>query len=112
MSRRMEKVNMEIRKQLSDIIYSEIDNPHIGMLSITRVMTSSDLRESRVYISLLEDKNREEVVDTLNKMAHFLRKKLSMRLRLKTLPQLIFFYDDLIRYSVDIYNKIEDINDR
>jgi len=105
----MEKVNMEIKRQITDIILHEIDDPYIEFVSITRVKTTPDLKESRIYFSVLEEERAQEVSDCLNKMGGFIRRKLGKQLRIKILPSLVFIHDDSIKYSVDIHNKIEEL---
>jgi ribosome-binding factor A len=105
----MEKINSELRKQIMEIIQQEIDDPTIGVLSITRVETTSDLMESKVYFSLLDDTKYKRVQVILDGMAKFIRVHLGKRIRIKFLPQLKFIPDDSIKYSVDIYSKIEEI---
>ena len=92
-----------------EILRDEIDDPTIGLLSITRVKTTSDLRESKVYFSLLDETKTERVKQILDKMANFIRMHLGKRIRMKFLPHLCFIPDDSIKYSVDIYQKIEEI---
>ncbi len=110
MSSRMAKVNQEIKKHIVAIIQEEIDDPHLGMVSITGVRTSSDLREAKIYFSVLDD-NFEEVDRILNQMKKFIRYHLGRRIRLKFLPRISFVPDDSIRYSVEIYKKIEEVRD-
>jgi len=105
----MEKVNSELRKQLMEIIQKEVDDPDLDFLSITRVETTADLQESKVYFSLLDDSKYEKAKDVLNSMKGLIRGILGKRIRLKFLPQLTFIPDDSIKYSVDIYQKIEEI---
>ena len=108
MSLRIEKVNSEIRKRIIEIIREEIDDPHFGMVSITRVETTADLRESRIFFSVL-DNNFLRVGKVFNQMKSFLRVNLGKKIRLKIIPSLIFIPDDSIKYSVDIYKKIEEV---
>jgi ribosome-binding factor A len=110
MSLRMEKINSELRKQITQIIQEEIDDPALGLLSITRVDTTADLQESKVYFSLLDERKYPEVQQIFKKMGAFIRMNLGKRIRIKILPQLKFIPDDSIRYSVHIYQKIEEIN--
>jgi ribosome-binding factor A len=105
----MDKVNMELRKQLMGIIQLEIDDPMVDFLSITRVETTSDLQESKVYFSLLDETKYKEAQKILDGMKGFIRSLLAKRIRLKILPQLNFIPDESIKYSVDIYQKIEEI---
>jgi len=111
MSLRMEKVNREIRKQLMDIVQKEIDDPDLEFLSITRVETTADLQESKVYFSLLDDSKYPKAKQVLAGMGGYIRGVLGRKIRLKIVPQLIFLPDESIKYSVDIYNKIEEIKD-
>jgi len=108
MSLRMDKVNSEIKHKVADIIRREIDDPHLGLVSITRVRTTSDLRESRIFFSVL-DNDFVKAEKILNSMKGFIRLILGREVRLKILPQLVFVPDDSIKYSVDIYNKIEEV---
>lgn len=109
MSMRMEKINKEIMRQLTDIIHKEIDDPLADFLSITKVDTTSDLQESKVYFSLLDEKKYPDAEVILNKMSKFIRLNLGKRIRIKTLPELRFIPDDSIKYSVEIYQRIEEI---
>jgi ribosome-binding factor A len=110
MSMRMEKIDRLLQKQLMEIIQKEVDDPIFEFFSITRVKTTRDLQESKVYFSLLADDKYKEALKTLKKMKPFLRAMLGERIHLKVLPVLNFFPDESIKYSVDIYQKIEEIN--
>ncbi len=112
MSLRMEKVNKELRRQLTDIIQKEIDDPDMDFLSITRVETTSDLQESKVYFSMLDDSKYPKAKQILEDMKSRIRGILGKKIRLKILPHLNFIADESIKYSVDIYQKIEEIKDQ
>jgi ribosome-binding factor A len=109
MSLRIEKVNREIRKQIMRILHEEMDDPTIGLLSITKVETTLDLRESKIYFSLLDESKSIRAKEILDRMSNFIRMNLGKRIRMKFLPQLRFIPDDSIKYSVDIYHRIEEI---
>lgn len=109
MSLRMEKVNRQIQKLIVAIIQKEIDDPDMDFLSITRVETTRDLGESRVYYSLLNEENLAKAGQALDRMRGFIRGSLAKKIRLKVLPQLHFIPDDSMKYSVDIYKRIEEI---
>jgi len=105
----MEKVNRQIKKQLMDVIQRDVDDPVVEFLSITKVETTSDLRESRVYYSMLDESKYDKAQNVLDSMKGFIRSNLGKRIRLKFLPELNFIADASIKYSVDIYQKIEEI---
>lgn len=109
MSLRMDKINREIQRQIMKIVQEEIDDPNLGIFSVVRVETTVDLKESRIYFSLLDDTKYEQVKEILNKMKSFIRLNLGKRMRLKILPDLKFIADDTIKYSVYISKRIEEI---
>jgi len=108
-SYRLEKVNSQIKKEITKIIQEEIDDPRVEMVSITRVVTRADLREAHIYFSVLKEEEAKDVSKILNRMRGYLRRILGRKMRIKILPSLRFFPDDTIRYSVEIYRKIEEI---
>lgn len=111
MSLRMKKVNQELRKQIMAIIQREVDDPVMDFFSITRVETTKDLQESKVYYSMLNEDNYFKAKEVLSRMGKFIRAKLAREIRLKTLPQLNFIPDESIKYSVDIGKKIDEIKE-
>ena len=109
MSRRLEKVNSQIKREIMQIIQKEVDDPCMELVSITKVKTTSDLKEAHIYFSVLKEEDTEKVLKILNRMKSYLRRLLGKRMRIKILPSLKFFPDDSIRYSVEIYKKIEEV---
>jgi len=108
-SRRLEKVNSQIKREIMQIIQKEVDDPCMELVSITKVKTTSDLKEAHIYFSVLKEEDTEKVLKILNRMKSYLRRLLGKRMRIKILPSLKFFPDDSIRYSVEIYKKIEEV---
>jgi len=108
-SRRLEKVNSQIKREIMQIIQKEVDDPCMELVSITKVKTTSDLKEAHIYFSVLKEEDTEKVLKILNRMKNYLRRLLGKRMRIKILPSLKFFPDDSIRYSVEIYKKIEEV---
>lgn len=111
MSIRIDKINTEMRRQLMKIIQEEIDDPNIGLVTITKVDTKPDLEEAKVYFSLLDQKKYEKVKKVLNQMKGFIKVILAKKIRLKKTPELVFQLDKSIKYSLDIYQKIEELKD-
>jgi len=105
----MERVNRELCRQITKIVQEEIDDPAFEFLSITHVKTTADLRECKVYFSLLDEKEEKRAQEALDKMSRFIRGNLGKRVRIKIIPELKFIFDDSMKYSVDIYKKIEEI---
>jgi len=112
MSLRIEKVNAELHRQIMKIIQREVDDPIVEFLSITRVETTLDLQESKVYFSMLEESKYAKAQEVLDRTSSLIRAKLGKKIRLKILPKLFFKPDNSIKYSVDIYQKIEELREK
>ena len=109
-SNRMDKINEELKKELSVIIDNNLKNPHItGMISVTKVKTSPDLRYARVYISLLNCKNVKETMEGLKSASGFMRTELARRVNLRYTPELRFEIDDSMEYGARIENILKEI---
>ena len=109
-SNRMDKINEELKKELSVIIDNNLKNPHItGMISVTKVKTSPDLRYARVYISLLNCKNIKETLDGLKSASGFMRTELARKVNLRYTPELRFEIDDSMEYGARIENILKEI---
>jgi len=109
---RIERVNSELQRQLTEVIRREVDDPVAAMLSIVRVDTTRDLAEARVYYSLLDETGYEKAQKALEAMAKTIRINLAKRVAIRILPRLRFIPDDSIKYSVDIARRIEEITGR
>ena len=97
-SNRIGRINEEIQRELADQL-RRLKDPRVsqvGMVSITRVDTTSDLRYARVYISVL-DKDQEKDV-----LKGFLRRELGRALQLRYTPELQFIADDSIQHGAHI----------
>jgi ribosome-binding factor A len=104
-SRRIEKINEEIKKLLSEIIRIELD-PALGIISITKVKTSADLHYSQISVSAY--RNTDEIVDLLNEKKVALNRILAEKLTIKFTPKIFFVKDDSIEYA----NHIQDLLDK
>lgn len=90
MSKRIQRVNQLIKEQISGIILREIEFSPDILVTVTRVETSSDLKNSNVFISVLPEENRLKTVNILNKKIRFLQREINKSLRMKPLPRLNF----------------------
>jgi ribosome-binding factor A len=106
---RKEKLNFQIRRVISELIQEEIDDPEIGIISLTHVELSSDLRQCKVFISVFPEENTDHVRSVLNKMKGYLRSQLGARVRMKFTPELKFLSDTVIKESVDVSQKLEEL---
>jgi len=101
--KRSQRVSHQLKKEVSDIISRRVKNPHIGFFTITDVEVTSDLKNAKIFISILMEEERVPTMEALTASASFIRNELSRRLRMKTIPQLTFHLDTSAEYG----NKIE-----
>ena len=109
---RINRISEEIRKEISDIIRTEVKDPRIAeMLSIVKTEVTGDLRYAKVYFSVLgtEEENRN-TLQGLKKASGFIRRELGSRLDIHYTPELQFIPDHSIEYSVEISRKLNELH--
>ena len=107
---RPERVADEIRKELSVLIAREVQDPGIGFLTITRVKVTPDLQLARIFYTTIGDaQGRKDTARALGRATPFLRRQIGQRLRLRTVPELQFLYDESIEQQDRIERIILDI---
>jgi ribosome-binding factor A len=96
MSRRTERVNELLREEISDLLLREVKDPRVsGLVTVTEVDVSPDLRVAKVYISILgSEEDRDGTMAALGVASHFLHREIKRRLTIKRVPELRFFRDD------------------
>jgi len=90
MADRAIRVNQLIRKELSQIILREVEFPSDTLVTLTRVETSSNMIESKIYISCLPETQKEKVLSILKSVIWHLQQLLNKRLRMRPIPKIIF----------------------
>ena len=101
---RPNRIGEEIKKELVQLIRNGIKDPRVdSLISITDVEVTRDLSYATVYISRYgSDKQRQDALDGMKAAAGFMRSELSKRLKLRTVPELIFKLDDSLQYGAKI----------
>ncbi len=108
---RLGRVNEELMKAISHIITYELKNPDVtGMISVTRVKVTPDLKYAKVYISILNPKSVEETMKGLKESAGFIRSQVAKTVNLRITPELVFEYDDSIEHGEKIDNILKQIS--
>ena len=108
---RLGRVNEELMKAISHIITYELKNPDVtGMISVTRVTATPDLKYAKVYVSILNPKSVEETMKGLKESAGFIRSQVAKTVNLRITPELVFEYDDSIEHGEKIDNILKQIS--
>ena len=106
----MDKVNEELKKEISVIIDQDLRNQNItGLISVTKVKTAPDLRTARVYISLLNCKSKKNTLEGIKKASGYIRSEIAKRVNLRYTPELIFEVDESMEYGSRIETILKEI---
>ncbi len=105
------RINGEVQKELSKIISYEIKDPRIAeMTSVTSVDVTPDLKECKVYISVLgDDKAKQDTIAGLKSATGYIRRQLAAGINLRNTPELTFHLDESIEYAINMSKKIDDV---
>ena len=112
MSRRTDRLNEVFKREISKLLEREVNDPRLGnIISLTRVEISHDLRNAKVYVSVLgEESSKLEVIEGFNTASSYLRRKLSASIRLRIIPHLSFYYDDSIEQGAKVLKVLDQVS--
>ena len=105
---RMGRINEEIQRELSALIPTVKDPRVTGLISVTAVDTTPDLKYAKAYISVLDKSDSEQVFKGLKSASGWLRRELGRRLNLRNTPELSFVRDDSIDKGAHILEMLRD----
>lgn len=107
---RLGRINEELKKEISQVINYELKNPDAtGMISVTKVKITPDLKYAKVYVSVLNSKNINKTMKGLKDSSGFIRSRVAQTVNLRITPELIFEYDDSIEYGERIDAILKDL---
>ena len=105
---RKDRVSEQIRRELAELIRTELKDPRVGMISLTEVEVTPDYAHAKVYFSTLAGhEHLDEVMAGLQKASGFLRRELGKRISIHMTPQLHFVFDESLERGADLSQLIE-----
>lgn len=106
---RINRINEEIQRELASL-FRTLKDPRLqsGLVTITRVDTTGDLRYCRVSVSVLDPNTTKDVMRGLRSAAGYLRREIGHKLQLRYTPELQFVADDSIAYGAHILEVLRD----
>ena len=108
MSNRMGRINEEVQRELAVLIPTVKDPRVTGMVSVTAVEVTQDLKYAKVYISVLDKDDSGQVLKGLKSASGYLRRELGRALNLRNTPELTFFRDDSMAKGARILEMLRD----
>jgi len=107
---RLDRINEELKRELSNIINYEVKNSNVtGMISVTKVKISPDLRFARVRVSMINSKNVKQTLAGLKSASGFIRSRIAEKMNLRVTPEFIFELDESLIYGEKIDSILNDI---
>ena len=105
MSVKIDRLNSVFVKEISYILQNEVKDPVIKFVTVTGCEITNDLSYAKVYVTVLDDDKKIDVLKALDGAKSFIRGQLSQRVEIRHTPELRFIFDESIEYG----NKIEKI---
>jgi ribosome-binding factor A len=109
MTRRTDRVADALQALVAELLLREIKDPRIGLVTITGVKVSPDLRHARVYFSCLgDDAQRAQSLKGLTSAAGFIRSQVARRLNLRVAPEINFEFDNSLEQAERLSRLLKD----
>ena len=107
---RLNRINEELKRKISNIINYEVTNSNVtGLISVTSVKITPDLRYAKVYVSILNSRNIKDTLKALKKSSGFIRSRIAEDVNLRVTPELVFELDESMQYGERIDNILNEI---
>ena len=111
MSRRTERVASLIQGVLAELVQKKLKDPRLGFVTVTGVEIGADLKEARVYYTVLgKEKDRANTQRALENAAGFLQHEIAEQLKLRFTPKLSFHIDEGLEEGMRIERIIHDLH--
>ncbi|MBD1553758.1 30S ribosome-binding factor RbfA [Pseudomonas typographi] len=107
---RTQRIGDQIQRELAQLIRREVKDPRVGLVTITAVDVSRDLGHAKVYITVMGAEGQDQVAQSLKVLgaaAGFLRTQLGKEMKLRSVPQLHFHYDESVARGAHLSALIE-----
>ncbi|MCK6391933.1 MAG: 30S ribosome-binding factor RbfA [Azonexus sp.] len=107
---RSDRVAEQVRRDLADLLRTELKDPRVGMISLTSVELTPDYAHAKVYFTTLNADHLPEIELGLKRASGFLRRELGRRIHIHTLPELHFIYDNSLERGSSLSQLIDQAN--
>lgn len=107
------RINMEVQRELSEIIRTQVKDPALKgvMVTVVSVEVTPDLKYCKAYVSIMgNEKDIQEAYAGLTRAVGFMRRELARRVNLRNTPELKMILDQSIEYGVHMSKLIDDVN--
>ena len=109
---RPQRIGDLIQREIADLLAREVRDPRVGMVTLTSVDVSPDMSHAKVFFTLLDKDHLDEVQQGLRRAAGFLRSQLAKRVKLYSIPELRFEYDESVERADRLSQLIDSVKPR
>ena len=114
---KIQRIDSELQKLIGQVIQFELNDPRVnGLISVSRVETTQDLKYAKVYVSVYgENVDDAETVNALNVASNYIRSLVMQRIKIRLMPKLTFINDDSIDYAMhmeDVFRGLHKDDDK
>lgn len=108
---RLNRVNEELKKEISRILTFELKNSKVtGLISVTKAKITPDFKYAKIYVSILNSKNIDKTMEGLKESSGFIRSQIAKNINLRVTPELTFEIDDSLEYGAKIDRILKEIH--
>lgn len=104
---RKDRVEEQVRRDLAELIQSELRDPRVGMISLTAVELTPDYAHAKIFFTTLNADHVSDIMQGLKRASGFLRRELGRRIHIHTLPELHFVHDTSVERGVSLTQLID-----
>jgi ribosome-binding factor A len=114
MSRRTERLNEQLREEISDLLHRQVKDPRLGVfITVTQVSVSADLSYAKVYVSVMGSaEEKQGALQGLDAASSFIRHELGQRLSLRRIPRLAFRHDDSMEQGAHVLDLLDEVGEQ
>lgn len=111
--RRIERLNEQLKRELTDVLYTSVRDPRIGHVTVTEVRATPDLDHARVFVTGMgTEPDRQASLEGLEAAATWIRRELGQRLHIRRVPELSFEWDATLEHARRIERLLDEVRPR
>ena len=106
-AQRIARIDHEVQRILGTLVTQQLKDPRLGFVTVTRAEVSDDLRQCKVFVSVIGDRDQaRQSLDALHHAAGFLRGELGHRIDLRHTPELVFIEDRSTERAIELAKRL------
>ncbi|TAN41604.1 MAG: 30S ribosome-binding factor RbfA [Nitrospirae bacterium] len=110
--KRSQRLSILLREEIADIIMRRVKDPRLGFITVTDVGLSEDLKIARVYISVMNENERDVTIEILNGAKGSIRSEVAKRVRTKFIPAIEFRIDESVATGERIDRLLKELKEK